>query len=110
MPHYLVTARPKMERLPDLAARLARDEFRAMQPFGRALTVSLRGARHSADGSVTWEEEDYCHPPLAEEREAVLDEYFEDLKVQLVRRNTGWRRIKNLPHLFPAFAESLKRD
>jgi hypothetical protein len=110
MPHYLVTARPKIERLPDLAARLAHDEFRSMQPFGRALTVSLRGARQRGDGSVTWEEEDYCHPPLAEERAAVLDEYFEDLKVQLVRRNTGWRRIKSLPHLFPALAETLKSD
>lgn len=99
-----------MERLPDLAVRLARDEFRSMQPFGRALTVSLRGARRRADGSVTWEEEDYCHPPLAEERAAVLDDYFEELKAQIVRRNTGWRRIKNLPHLFPALAEPLKRD
>jgi len=98
-----------MERLPELAVRLDRDEFRAMQPFGRVLTLSLRGARRGTDGWVSWEEEDYCRPPLAEERKAVLDEYFEDLKVRRVRRNTGWRRIKALPHLFPAFAEPLKR-
>jgi hypothetical protein len=85
VPHYLVTARPKIERLPELAARLDRDEFLPMQPFGRALTVSLRGARQRPDGSVTWEEEDYCRPPLAQERKAVLDDYFEDLKIQLSR-------------------------
>ena len=105
MAHYLVTATPKPGRLTELAARLGRDEFLQMQPFGRALTRSLRAARSREDGSAVWEEEDYCRPPLAEERSAVLDHYFDGLKVEAVSRDSGWRRIESLPRLFPQFTE-----
>jgi len=101
MAHYLVSAIPKTDRLNELRARLSRDEFRELQPFGRALTKSLRGARVREDGLAVWEEEDYCRPPLAEERAAVLDTYFNDLNVQMVRQGTGWRQISDLPRLFP---------
>ena len=73
MAHYLVSAVPRTDRLDELRARLTRDEFRELQPFGRALTKSLRDARIREDGLAVWEEEDYCRPPLAEERAAVLD-------------------------------------
>ena len=106
MAHYLVTATPKPGRLAELGARLGRDEFLQMQPFGRALTRSLRAARQRDDGSAVWEEEDYCRPLLAEERAAVLDHYFDGLEVQPVQRDTGWRQIHELPHLFPEFAEN----
>ena len=105
MPHYLVTATPKADRLFELAARLGRDEFLQLQPFGRALTRSLRAARAREDGSAVWEEEDYCQPPLAEERAAVLDHYFDGLQVEAVSRDSGWRRIESLPRLFPRFAD-----
>jgi len=49
-----------------------------------------------------WEEEDYCRPPLAQERAAVLDRYFEALAVEAVAEGTGWQRIAELPPLFPA--------
>ena len=101
MAHYLVSAVPRTERLADLAARLARDEFRPLEPFGRALTKSLAGARRLPDGKAIWEEEDYCRPPLAEERAAVLDDYFDALSVEPVHRDDGWKRIENLPRLFP---------
>jgi hypothetical protein len=100
MAHYLIRARAKPEKLDDLAARLATDAFIDLEPFGRALTKGLRGARVEGDG-VIWEEEDYCSPPLAEERAAVLDAYFEDLAVEAVARGEGWRRIAALPPLFP---------
>jgi len=101
MAHYLVSAVPRTDRLDELRARLTRDEFRELQPFGRALTKSLRDARIREDGLAVWEEEDYCRPPLAEERAAVLDTYFNDLNVQMVRQGTGWRQISDLPRLFP---------
>jgi len=101
MAHYLVRAIPKTDRLDELRARLSRDEFRELQPFGRALTKSLRDARIREGGVAVWEEEDYCRPPLAEERAAVLDTYFRDLEVQVVQEGTGWRQINALPRLFP---------
>jgi hypothetical protein len=101
MAFNLVSAVPKHGRLDELAERLERDEFASMRPFGRALSASLRGARIRRDGVAVWEEEDYCQPPLAEERAAVLDAYFLDLRVEPVAKGEGWARIQNLPELLP---------
>lgn len=105
MAHYLVTATPRAELLGELRSKLARDEFVSLRPFGVALSSSLRRARQLPDGRATWEEEDYCRPPLAEERAAVLDHYFDDLAVQPVVEGTGWTLIEPLPALFPGLAD-----
>lgn len=102
MAFYLVTARPISQRMTELEAKLAERAFIGLQPFGRALTASLEDARSQLDGSAVWEEEDYCRPPLAEERAAVLDHYFQDLSVERVEPGRGWQRIGELPRLFPA--------
>ena len=78
MAHYLVTATPREDLLAELARRLEREEF-----------VALR------------EEEDYCRPPLAQEREAVLDRYFDQISVEPVVEGTGWALIEALPPMFP---------
>jgi hypothetical protein len=104
MAYYLVYAKPRRDRLNELEGRLERGEFMSMRPFGSALSRSLRNARSQPDGSAVWEEEDYCRPPLAEERAAVLDHYFDDLKVEAVKENSGWKEINHLPRLFPALA------
>jgi len=106
MAWYLVAASPKRERLDELRERLGKDEFRRLRPFGNALTASLRNARLRSDGVAVWEEEDYCSPPLAEERAAVLDAYFDGLGVEPVLHREGWRRIAALPPLFPEFSDS----
>jgi hypothetical protein len=102
MAYYLVSARPIPHRMTELEAKLAERAFIGLQPFGRALTASLENARRLPDGTAAWEEEDYCRPPLAEERAAVLDHYFQDLSVERVERGLGWQRIGELPRLFPA--------
>lgn len=101
MPFYLVRAKPRLDLLPVLRLQLDLGEFLHLRPFGRALTASLKGARWDAtNGQAVWEEEDYCNPPLAQEREAVLDRYFEDVDVQAVVPGEGWRQISNLPSLW----------
>jgi hypothetical protein len=104
MTYYLVTANPRSELMGELEERLQRGEFLPMRPFGQALTHALKGARLRKDGSAVWEEEDYCSPPLAMEREAVLDRYFDGLEVEPVAEDKGWQRIASLPRLFPALA------
>ncbi len=101
MPHYLVHARPDPDRLPELKKRLESGEILSMRPFGRALASGLTQARRRPDGRVVWEEEDYCSPPLAEERAAVLDRHFDDVTVEKVDPGEGWRRILELPRVFP---------
>ena len=100
MAYYLVRARPNEDRLPELRVQLDRKAFQDLRPFGRALTRSLEGARRDDDASAVWEEEDYCSPPLAQEREAVLDDYFERIEVEPVDEGEGWRRIESLPSLY----------
>ena len=100
MAFYLVCARPKEGQLAELAGKLEQGAFLGLKPFGRELSRSLQDARSQSDGSAVWEEEDYCSPPLAAERAAVLDRYFENLSVEPVEKSAGWRRIEDLPRLF----------
>lgn len=106
MAHYLVTAKPKSDRLGALLGNLRRNAYVSMHPFGKAMTSSLRNARLREDGYATWEEEDYCSPPLAQERAAALDEFFEDLRVTSVRAGEGWAGIEGLPPLFPELGKN----
>jgi hypothetical protein len=101
MAHYLVTAMPVEKNLESLREKLQEEAFISLRPFGRALTYSLVNAKWREDGYAVWEEEDYCSPPLKEEREAVLDKYFEDIQVEEVEKGKGWSRISRLPRLFP---------
>lgn len=100
MAYYLVQAKPVDELLVELRTRLDSGEIRAMRPFGQALQYGLDHARLLKEGVAIWEEEDYCVPPLAQERAAILDTYFRDLEVERVDQNKGWKRIESLPKLW----------
>jgi hypothetical protein len=63
------------------------------------LTDPLNNARVQPDGTAIWEEEDYCSPPLAQERAAVLGTYFDEITVEQVNAGEGWARIASLPML-----------
>lgn len=100
MAYYLVRAKPRHERLAELRTRLDAQEIVVMRPFGTALHAGLDNARRVDEEWTVWEEEDYCRPPLAMERAAVLDTYFTDLTVEPVERGEGWARIEKLPRLW----------
>lgn len=101
MAFYLIRARPRRDYLPVLERKLELGVFDPIEPFGEALSEGLRNARVDEDGWVWWEEEDYCTPPLKEEREAVLDHYFEEVEVERVKEGKGWDEVEDLPRLFP---------
>jgi len=104
MAHYLVTAIPMAGRMEELGDLLRKNAFVRLRPFGGAITVSLRNARLREDGAAVWEEEDYCTPPLAEERSAILYSFFGNLETEPVRKGEGWKRIASLPRFFPDLA------
>lgn len=110
MAYYLVTARPIEELMPELRRRLNSGEIRQMRPFGGALQYSMDHARSRADGLTVWEEEDYCSPPLDQERRAVLDTYFTDLEVERVERGAGWVQIEDLPGFWESESQDEERD
>ncbi len=99
MAYYLVRALPHPD-LTRLRAQLDSSEILKMRPFGQALDFSLKNARVEENGMAVWEEEDYCTPPLAMERAAVLDHYFSQLEVERVKEGDGWQQIEYLPLLW----------
>ena len=103
MAYYLVSAKPKKQHLAHLEEQLMADEFINLKPFGNVLSHSLKNARLDGNGTAWWEEEDYCRPPLKEEKEAVLDMYFDEIEVKRVRKTEGWAQIAELPRLFQIF-------
>ena len=102
MAYYLVKAKYHANLLADLRMRLDSGEINKMRPFGTALQYSLDHARldPQGEGWTIWEEEDYCSPPLAQERAAVLDTYFTSLSAEKVSQGKGWARIESLPMLW----------
>ena len=100
MAYYLVRARPLWEKLDQLREKLDAGEIVRMRPFGRSLDDSLRRARLEDKQIAIWEEEDYCRPPLAQERAAVLDHYFTDLTVTPVTAGQGWAQLDGLPSMW----------
>jgi hypothetical protein len=102
MAYYLVRAQYREELLAELRKRLDSGEINRMRPFGTALQYGLDHARldPQGDGWTVWEEEDYCRPPLAQERSAVLDTYFTNLSVEPVQEGQGWEQIDALPPLW----------
>ena len=101
MAFYLIRAKLRADEKDELYSRLQKKEFVELRPFGIALTLGLENARSDPKtGETLWEEEDYCSPPLAEERAAVLDHYFEGLHWKSISEGEGWAQIENFPLLW----------
>jgi hypothetical protein len=98
MTFYLVRAKPKKEHLGSLKEELNSGKISRMRPFGQALQYSLENARIDDENRdyALWVEEDYCSPPLAMEREGVLDRYFNDISVERVKsEEEAWSSIND---------------
>ena len=106
MAYYLVRGKPIPEKMDELRKKVSQQAFKDLRPFGTAITHSLEGARWDPEtGEAIWEEEDYCSPPLAMERAAVLDRYFTSLTVEKVEMGKGWEKIAWLGSFWEQGAE-----
>ncbi|MBI1730068.1 hypothetical protein HY229_04645 [Candidatus Acetothermia bacterium] len=103
MAHYLVEAKPHLHKLKSLRERLDQGLIKRLKPFGNTLHHSLVNARLKPDGFAVWEEEDYCSPPLAQERAAVLGEFFAKISVKTTREEEGWNEVGELPSLWDKY-------
>ena len=98
---YIVRAKPKND-LSGLRKELELGKISNLRPFGETLHRGLQNARFDTNNSyVMWVEEDYCSPPLAMERESVLDRYFDDITVERVSsKEDGWKSLDEKPLLW----------
>lgn len=103
MAHYLVRAKLRKDRAEELKSKVEASQFRDLKPFGEAISKSLENAKYDLDkDEAVWEEEDYCSPPLQQEKEAILGRYFSELKVVEVDSGEGWSQIDHLRSLWAA--------
>jgi hypothetical protein len=96
---WLVKAKLRTEKLVELRKLLDSGKISQMRPFGFALDHGIRNAKiNREDKFAYWEEEDYCHPPLAQVRAAVLDEYFTELSVieDVKEQGRAWEKLEGL--------------
>ena len=103
MTFYLVRAKPKKDQLQSLQKELHSGKISEMRPFGKTLQHSLENARIDTENQdyALWVEEDYCSPPLAMERESVLDRYFTEISVERVEsEEETWKNIEDKPRLW----------
>jgi hypothetical protein len=103
MAFYLIKARPRKELLESPHGELSSGKISKMRPFGKSLQYSLENARINTEDSdfALWVEEDYCSPPLAMEREAVLDKHFSSITVEKVKsEKEAWSRLEDKPRLW----------
>jgi hypothetical protein len=97
---YIVRAKPKEELMAGLREEINSGKISKLRPFGEELQHGLENARIYAEYAY-WVEEDYCSPPLAMERESVLDHYFDDITVERIEsEEEGWNSIKDRPMLW----------
>ena len=89
---YLVTARVKAGKEPDLAGAIDRRTLGRGSVAGGEYDRNMNEARVQDDGRVQWVEVCYCYEPLAEERE-YWEEFFHLDKVQDAHART---RCKDL--------------
>jgi len=99
MAHCLVRAKAK-DNLDDLRQRLDNDEISQYRPYGDEVTQCLNNARLAPDGWITWEENCYCNPPLKQEKQGVLDDYFTDIITETINKGDGWQQIETLPSVW----------
>jgi hypothetical protein len=98
MTSYLVRAKPKND-LFELRKELESGKISRLRPFGESLYHGQQNARFdNSSNYVMWLEQDYCSPPLAMERESVLERYFEDIIVERVSsQKVGWKSLDDMP-------------
>lgn len=99
---YYVTAQLRTEMAGDLRRALLDDTIRNQKPDGQEIVDSLMRAVVTTDGAVEWSEVCYCEPPLAHERQTVLDRFFDEISTRPVdgyQEHRGRRFVEYLDEL-----------
>ena len=81
---YKVTARLKAASAGAFRRKLLDGTIGEQKPDGREIVAAMNRAVVMAGGDIQWSETCYCDPPLAHERQTVLDHHFDDITTQVI--------------------------
>ena len=79
---YHVQAKFRAGTAAEFLAKLTDGTIAAQRPDGSEIVRAMERAVVTTDGRVEWSERCYCSPPLAHERETVLDLHFEQITTE----------------------------
>lgn len=81
---YKVTAQFKAASAAEFRRKLGDGTIARQQPDGQEMVDSMNRAVVTKSGDVEWSERCYCKPPLAHERQTVLDHHFDHISAEVI--------------------------
>ena len=81
---YKVKARFKEESAAEFRRKLLDGTIASQKPDGPEMVDSMHRAVVKESGEIEWSELCYCNPPLAHERQTVLDHHFDDISTKII--------------------------
>ena len=96
---YHVQARFKSETAKHFLTKLTDGTIAAQRPDGPELVAAMDRAVVGDEGQVEWSELCYCTPPLAHERETVLDLHFEEIQTEPIDEHATYKGQLFMEHL-----------
>ena len=81
---YKVIARFKEASAAEFQRKLLDGTIANQKPDGPELVDSMNRAVMKESGEIEWSELCYCNPPLAHERQTVLDHHFDNISTQAI--------------------------
>ena len=93
---YHVRARFRTSTAEEFRRTLLDGTIASQQPDGQEMVDSMNRAVVTASGDVEWSELCYCQPPLAHERQTVLDHYFDNITTA---ETAGYQELEGRPFM-----------
>ena len=81
---YSVKARFIEEKLSEFYEKLTDGTISNQKPDGNEIISSMKRAKITEPGIISWSEMCFCSPPLKHERETVYNHYLSDLKTEII--------------------------
>jgi len=96
---YKVRARLRPGTEAALLQKLTDGTVASQRPDGPEIVASMARAVMTGDGQVEWSETCYCSPPLAHERETVLDRHFDAISTREIGAHETYDGTPLMDHL-----------
>ena len=96
---YQVRARLRPGAEAALLAKLTDGSVAGQRPDGAEIVAAMERAVLTGDGQVEWSETCYCSPPLAHERETVLDHHFDGISAREIGACEQYQGTPLMDHL-----------